>query len=122
MGLDLMASSDFSSTRPSGCWMTSVIEPLSDDLGIWNWELRIEQAPPQKLSPPRLGNILPLLDDHLAARQHGLCHAAHPDAFVAGVIDIHVMRLRGKRHLLFRIEDHDVGVGADGDGSLPRKE
>src|ERR1051326_4058463 len=47
------------------------------------------QELPLALTPP----VLPLLDHHPSAREHRLRPAEHLLPFVAGVVDVHVVRL-----------------------------
>ena len=70
-------------------------------------------------------DIIAFVDHDLAARQHGLGVALHLEAFIGAVVDIGVMgpAVKGADHLFARrIEDHDVGIAADGDGALFRKQ
>src|SRR5580765_3771562 len=55
---------------------------------------------------------LPVLDDHSAPRQHGVCRAGHLAPFVRVVVDVHVQRLRRERDGPVGIEHDDVGVRA----------
>src|SRR5688572_4950412 len=76
----------------------------------------------QKLSVAGLAFKVCAVDHDPAARKHRLDDAFDLLAFVRVVIDVHVTGLDAERLFLFRIEDHDVGVGADSDRSFLRKQ
>src|SRR5579883_3607414 len=40
---------------------------------------------------PATADIVAVVNDHLAARQHGLCVTSHLEPFIGAVIDVHVM-------------------------------
>src|SRR6185369_4835397 len=100
--------------------------------GMWEGKLtanggspspRRERVPPlQELPHSLLPDVLPFLDHQLAAREDRLRRPFHLPALIAGVVDVHVVRRRADGELLVRVEDHDVGVGADGDRALAREE
>ena len=59
--------------------------------------------------------------DNVATREHGLSDTAYFAALVRTIVDAHVMGFRADRLLTVRIEDHDVGIGADRDRAFSRK-
>src|ERR1051326_157698 len=63
-----------------------------------------------------------LLDNYLAAQQHGAHRAFNLCSLVGIVIDVHMMR-SGAQHLFaVRVEEHQISVTANGDGPLARIE
>src|SRR5579864_1167059 len=64
----------------------------------------------------------PAVDDHAAARDHGLSHARDLAAFVRVVVHVHVQGLVGQPLGLVGIEDHEIGVRSRRDRALARKE
>jgi hypothetical protein len=65
---------------------------------------------------------LVFVDDGAATREDGFRCALNLDAFEHRVVDTHVMRFDADCFAMFRIEDHDVGVGTDGDCAFPREQ
>ena len=62
------------------------------------------------------------VDDGAAAGKDSFCGALDLDAFEHGIVDAHVMCLRADDFFVIGIEEHDVGVGADGDRAFAREE
>ena len=58
------------------------------------------------------------IDDGAAARENFSWRSFDLNALEHGVVDAHVVCLGADDLLVVRVEDHDVGVGADGDGSF----
>src|SRR5205823_3503721 len=52
----------------------------------------------------------------------GLGNASHLKAFVAAIIDIHMVRLGADGHLFIRIKNDDIGIRSDCDRSFFREE
>src|SRR5919201_3853709 len=82
----------------------------------------VEAGPLEELTLPLAPQEAALFDEHLAALHDHLRQAADPAAFVAGIVDVHMMRLRREHALYAWIEDDDVGVRPGCDGSLTRIE
>src|SRR5438067_1738751 len=61
---------------------------------------RVEMPALEELAAARLRDVFAFFDHHVAAREDGLRHALHLQSFVAGVVDVHVVRLRADGHLL----------------------
>src|SRR5215813_1934557 len=59
--------------------------------------------------------------DHPPPRHHRLGHAIHMPTLIRAVIHTHVMSRGADRLFAVRIEDHYVGVGADGNRPLLRE-
>src|SRR5436190_1889644 len=64
---------------------------------------------------------LPIADDHRAAAEDDVRPALDLASLIAGVVDVHVMRLRADRVPRVRVVDHEVGVRADRDRALRGK-
>ena len=84
---------------------------------------RYVHAPPlaarRKYCPrPDAPDVLPFLDNQLAAREHLPGVALHFEAFEHRIIDAHVVRLRADQMLGFGIPHHDVGVASRRDRAL----
>ena len=62
------------------------------------------------------------VDDGAAAGENCSGGALDLDAFEHRVVDAHVMRFDADCFAMIRIEDHDVGVGADSDRAFAREE
>src|SRR5580700_10340694 len=71
---------------------------------------------------PLLPDVLEVVDDHLAVRQHVRGRPRHLLPLVGGVIDAHVKRLLAEDVLLVRVPYDEVGVGAYGEGPFVRVE
>src|ERR671937_801993 len=82
----------------------------------------VEAGPLEELTLPLAPQEAALFDEHLAALHDHLRQAADPAAFVAGIVDVHMMRLRREHALYAWIEDDDVGVRPGCDGPLARIE
>src|SRR5262249_28736730 len=85
-------------------------------------------SPPGKRSPfyespgARFAFELAIFHDHLSPRQHSLGDALHTPSFIRAVIHAHMMGRRADRLFAVRIEDHYIGVRADGNRALLRKQ
>src|SRR6266478_8191579 len=62
------------------------------------------------------------VDDGAAAGEDGFGRAFDADALEHGIVHAHVVGLGADDFLVVGIEDHQVGVGADGDGAFARVE
>src|SRR5258708_31593812 len=60
------------------------------------------------------------VDDGAAAGENGLGSALDADALEHGIVHAHVVGLGADDFFVIGIEDHQVGVGADGDGAFAR--
>src|SRR5579864_7248102 len=60
------------------------------------------------------------VDDHLAAGKNRVWHSSDLNSLKHRIIHTHVMRLGTDGVLALGIKNHQVGVAADGDGSLAR--
>ncbi len=58
------------------------------------------------------------LDDGAAAGEDGFGGAFDLDAFKHGIVNAHVVGFRAYDFFVIGIEDHEVGVGTNGDGAL----
>jgi len=61
-------------------------------------------------------------DDGAAPGENGFGGAFDFDALEHGIVDAHVVSLRANDFFMVWIEDHQVGIGADGDGAFARIE
>src|SRR4051794_15107459 len=93
---------------------------LRRDRGSGRRQLLAELRPPDELPDPRLRDELAVLDQHVAAEQHGLDRADDLRALVEVVVGLRMVRRRRDRVPPLRIEDDDVAVGADRDRALLR--
>ena len=69
---------------------------------------------------PGAAVVLPAVDDHLPAGQHGLHLAGDRHALVRRVVHVHVVRAGGQRLRAARVVDDDVRVRAGRDDALAR--
>src|SRR4030095_13231638 len=61
-------------------------------------------------APSRAPVILPVLDDHFAARHHQLGVTLDREALKHGIVHLHVMCFGADHMIRLRIPDHDIGV------------
>jgi len=60
------------------------------------------------------------VDDGAAAGEDGFGRTLDLDALEHGIVDAHVVGFGADDFLVVGVEDHEVGVGADGDGAFAR--
>ena len=72
----------------------------------------------EELAGARASDELVGVDDGFAAGEDGFGRAHGFNAFKHGVIDAHVVGLGADDFFTMRIEDNDIGVRADGNGSF----
>ena len=60
------------------------------------------------------------IDDGAATGKNSFWRAFDADTFKHGIVHAHVMRFGADDFFVVGIEDHQVGVGADGDGAFAR--
>src|SRR5687767_5895910 len=78
-------------------------------------------APLEELPVLRAADVLAVLDDRLAPAEDRLNDALDAHALVQVVVAVLRVGLGAADLFLVRVEDHDVGVAADGDCALLRE-
>ena len=76
----------------------------------------------EELADARAADEFAGVDDGAAAGKDGLGGAFDADAFKHGIVHAHMMGFRADDFFVIGIEDHQVGVGANGDGAFARIE
>src|SRR6266536_5320435 len=92
-------------------------------VGTAGWRVRrsrfLEPASADELAGPLLAMPFTVLDQDISSLDDDLGEPPHLQSFVARVVDVHVVVVRGDDPLVVRVEQHDVGVEPGRDGSLP---
>src|SRR5215472_8549938 len=74
----------------------------------------------EELAGARAADEFSVVDDSTATGKNGFWRAFDLDALEHGIVHAHVMRLGADNFLVIRIEEHEVRIRADGDGTFAR--
>src|SRR2546429_1838293 len=72
----------------------------------------------QELAGAGAADEFSTIDDGAAAGEHGLGRAFNADALEHGIVHAHVVSFGADDFFVMGVEDHQVCVGADGDGAF----
>src|SRR5262249_23199920 len=84
--------------------------------------LQAKTLPWNILPIPWLTHVFALTHDRLAAQQYLIGAATYPHALVHVVVDVHQMGAGGDLELALGVEDHQIPIAANSDGTLAWKQ
>src|SRR5262245_11669494 len=84
--------------------------------------LSCKEAPLQEPALSGFALECPVFNNDVSARQSDFRHTAASAPFISAVVHSHVVRGGADDQFTFWIEDHDVGVGTNGDRALLREQ